>query len=163
MRVKPLLLMMMGLAAATSANAEWYATIEDDIFSGGKKGLLLGEVGPNYSIAFDCEEGSLTSALIEKGSDDGKTTFEAELVFKVDQNPAIKMSALYGRRNPSYLQVISSDADLSLKVLKQLQAAREKILVGVAFPEIDSKWSSTASVAGSTRETTRFLEACKLN
>ncbi|UIP34460.1 hypothetical protein [Stutzerimonas kunmingensis] len=163
MRVKPLLL-MMGLAMATTANANWLTKIDDDIFSDQKVGLLIGEIGPSHALAFDCSEGKLSAALLEEGEAPAQSSLlKAELLIKVDQNPPIKMRAVYANRNAKFNQVISYDRDLTLKVLKQIQAAQSKILVGTSFPEIDSKWSASASVAGSTRETTRFMEACKLN
>lgn len=155
---------LLGLALSTTASAGWLAKIEDDIFSDQQIGLLIGEIGPGHALVFDCSEGKLSAALLEEGEAPAQSSLlKAELLIKVDQNPPIKMSAVYANRNAKFNQVISYDRDLTLKVLKQIQAAQSKILVGTSFPEIDSKWSASASVAGSTRETTRFLEACKLN
>jgi hypothetical protein len=155
---------MMGLVLSGAVNADWYASIEDDIFSGGKKGVLVGEIGTSHALAFDCGENKLTAALIEEGKEENAgPRMDGELLVKVDQNPPVKMTATYGQRNPTFRQIISYDSDSALTVLKQIQAAQSQILVGVTFPATGSKWSATASVSGSTRETNRFLEACKLN
>lgn len=154
----------IGLVVAASANAEWYASIEDDIFSGGKKAIVLGDVGPGHSLAFDCAEGELTAALLEEGAwSETDSPLSAVLLIKVDDNAPIQFDARYGERNAKYKQIISLDRDTTLKALKEIQAAQHKILVGVKFVAIDSKWSGTAPVTGSTREVGRFLEACKLN
>ncbi|WP_313288368.1 hypothetical protein [Stutzerimonas nitrititolerans] len=163
-KVRVGLTVVLGLAVSATASAEWFAKIEDDIFTDGKKGVLIGDIGPSHALAFDCGEDKLTAALIEEGKEENAgPSMDGQLIIKVDQNPPIKMAATYGQRNPTFRQMISYDSDSTLKVLKQIQAAQSKILVGVTFPETGSKWSATASVSGSTRETTRFLEACKLN
>lgn len=155
---------MIGLVLSGAVNADWYASIEDDIFSGGKKAMLLGGVGPGHSLAFDCAEGELTAALLEEGAwTQSDSPLEATLLIKVDDNAPVQFNAGYGERNPKYRQVISHDRDTTLKALKEIQAAQDKILVGIKFVAMDSKWSGTAPVTGSTREVGRFLEACKLN
>ncbi|WP_226503503.1 hypothetical protein [Pseudomonas sp. MWU16-30317] len=154
---------LVALGLSTSVFAQWSTTIEDDIFSGGKKGMMLADIGARQAIAFDCDADNLTVSFITEGKwpADGRST-GWDLLIKVDQGKIHKFLAVSGQRNSDHLQYLASDKAEILAVVKEIKDAKSQILLGLQSKEYDSKWSGTVDTAGSTREANRFLTACKL-
>ncbi len=153
---------LVALGLSTSAFAQWSTTIEDDIFTGGKKGMMLSEIGGGQAIVFECDADTLTVSLITEGKwpEDGRST-SWDLLIKVDQGKIYKFLAMSGRRNSDHLKYQASDKPEITAVVKELKDAKSQVLIGLQSKEFDSKWSGTISTVGSTREADKFLTACK--
>jgi hypothetical protein len=145
-----------------AAQAQWDTKIEDDIFSGGKKAMLLGIISPNAFVVADCDSsGELSIAYSEKGEwSDGMALGQFRLLIKVDGGPIIETKAKAEERNSDYFQITSNDAEVVLEMINQIALAKRSILVGIEEPTFDMKHSATIGASGSTKATKRFLEAC---
>jgi hypothetical protein len=153
----------IGIAISTSANAGWYTTTQDDIFSGGKKAMMLGDISPAQSVAFDCDSENLSLALLQKEKwSEGRNSSAWKLLVKVDKGEIHRFTAQSAKRNSDYAQYVTFEKDEILKVLTDLREAKSVVQLGLQSDEFDSKWSGTVSAGGSTRETDKFLQACKL-
>jgi hypothetical protein len=136
---------------------------EDDIFSGGQKATLIGHVDPFHALVFDCDSERLTLSLIEKSKwQKGMELANYRLLVKVDQGAIHDFAAKGSQRNEQYSQVATADRDKILGLLREIRDAQAQIQIGMQIKETGSKWSGTSSVAGSTREADRFLQACNL-
>ena len=153
----------IGLSISVTASAEWYTTTQDDIFSGGKKAMMSGDISPALSVAFDCDSESLSLALLQKEKwPEGQDTSAWNLLIKVDKGEIHRFTAQSAKRNSDYTQYVTFEKNEILRVLTELRDAKSVVLLGLQSEELDSKWSGTISVGGSTRETEKFLQACKL-
>lgn len=154
---------LLGLAASSQAFAQWSTHTEDDIFSGGKKAMLWGDISQTQSVAFDCDSENLTLALLQKEKwSETRTSTSWNLLMKVDKGEIHRFKAVSLKRNDVYTQYVTIEKDEILKLLADLRNAKTPILLGLQSNEFDSKWSGTISPTGSTRETDKFLEACNL-
>ena len=163
MRLRTAVLTLTTLIFATQASAQWMAKVEDDIFSGGKKAVLIGEVDNFHAFVFDCDAERLTFALIGKNAKgDNAARAAASLIVKVDQGQIQRFAATTSQRNDTHWQALTSDREQILNILTQIRDAESGVQIGVQVPDIDFKWSGVASTAGSTKETDRFVAACKL-
>ena len=154
MRLRTAVLTLTTLIFATQASAQWMAKVEDDIFSGGKKAMLIGEVDNFHAFVFDCDA--------ESAKGDSAAKVAASLIVKVDQGQIQRFVATTSQRNDTHWQALTSDREQILNILTQIRDAESGIQIGVQVPDIDFKWSGVASPAGSTKETDRFVAACKL-
>lgn len=153
----------IGIAISTTASAGWYTTTQDDIFSGGKKAMMLGDISPAQSVAFDCDSENLSLALLQKEKwSEGRNSSAWKLLVKVDKGEIHRFTAQSAKRNSDYAQYVTFEKDEILKVLIDLREAKSVVQLGLQSDEFDSKWSGTVSAGGSTRETDKFLQACKL-
>ncbi|WP_226439723.1 hypothetical protein [Pseudomonas sp. MWU16-30316] len=153
----------IGLVVSSFANADWITTTQDDIFSGGKTAMLLGYISPFQSVALDCNSEGLSLALLQKEKwEVGRSSSAWNLLVKVDAGEVHKFTAYSGQRNTEYVQYITNDKEEILKVLADLRNAKARVLLGLQSDEYNAKWSGTAPVSGSTRETEKFMQACKL-
>ncbi len=150
------------MIAAGAAHAQWDTKIEDDIFSGGKKAMLLGIISPNSFVVADCDSsGELSIAYSEKGEwNAGMALGEFRLLIKVDSGSVMEAKAKAEERNSDYFQITSDDTDVVLEMIKQIALAKRSILVGIEEPSFDMKHSATIGASGSTKATKRFLDAC---
>lgn len=154
---------LLGLATSSPTLAEWSTTTQDDIFSGGKKAMMLGSISPAQAIAFDCDSEQLTLALLQKEKwADTRASTGWDLLVKVDKGEIHRFKAQSAQRNDAYVQFITYEKDEILKLLPELRNAKAPILLGLQSEEFDSKWSGTVPATGSTRETDKFLQACNL-
>lgn len=159
-----LLAVIAGVTLSTFASAGWLAAIQDDIFSGGKKAMLAGEVDNFHALIFDCTADSLALSIIEKSKwQDGMERITYRLLVKVDQGEVHDFAGVSSQRNDEYIQIATQDRDGILKLLGQVRDAQSQIQIGLKANEIDSKWSGIASVVGSTLQAERFMQACNLN
>ena len=151
--------------ASPIAHAQWVTNTEDDLFSGGKKAMMLGEVSSdNGAIVFDCTKEKLSAAYVEMDkSTESLSEVPMDLIMKVDGNTAVKLDATLSRRNVQSLQIQSDDADQLKTVLKQLQGAKSKVLVGVQTKDGGNQHSMSANVSGSTTAVNSFIKACEIN
>lgn len=154
---------VVGLTLSSLASAGWMTTTEDDIFSGGQKAMLLGDVDPFHALVFDCDSERLALSLIEKSKwKEGMGLANYRLLVKVDQGEIYDFAAKGSQRNEEFIQVATADRDKILGLLKEIRDAQTQIQIGLQIKETSSKWSGISSVAGSTREADRFLQACNL-
>lgn len=154
---------MCGFVMSSFANADWITTTQDDIFSGGKTAMMLGYISPFQSVAVDCNSDGLSLALLQKEKwQDGRPSSAWNLLVKVDGGEVHRFIASSGQRNTEYVQYITFEKDEIFKVLAELRNAKSQILLGLQSDEFNAKWSGTAPVSGSTRETDKFIQACKL-
>jgi len=154
---------VIGLTFSSLACAGWMTTTKDDIFSGGQTAMLIGEIDAYHALIFDCDSENLTLSLIEQSKwKEGMGRGNWRLLVKVDQSQIRDFAAQSSQRNEKYIQVATSDRDSILELLKEIRDANTNIQIGMQVKEADFKWSGTASPSGSTRETDRFLQACKL-
>ena len=124
--------------ASPIAHAQWVTNTEDDLFSGGKKAMMLGEVSSdNGAIVFDCTKEKLSAAYVEMDkSTESLSEVPMDLIMKVDQLKT---------------------------VLKQLQGAKSKVLVGVQTKDGGNQHSMSANVSGSTTAVNSFIKACEIS
>lgn len=154
---------VVAMTFSSLACAGWMTTTKDDIFSGGQTAMLIGEIDAYHALIFDCDSQNLTLSLIEQSKwKDGMDRGDWRLLVKVDQSQIRDFAAQSSQRNEKYIQVATSDRDSILELLKEIREANTNIQIGMQVKEVDFKWSGTASPSGSTRETDRFLQACKL-
>ncbi|MBK5553815.1 hypothetical protein JFU49_26560 [Pseudomonas sp. TH03] len=154
---------LVGITFSSIASAYWSATIQDDIFSGGKKAMLLGDISPGQTLAFDCDASDLSIALLQKSKwPEGRESSSWKLLIKVDQGEIHKFTAESSKRNEDYIQYSTNEREEILKVLSELRDAKSSVQLGIQSNEFESKWAGAMPVSGSTRETDRFMQACKL-
>ena len=154
---------LLGIAISSTASADWSTSTQDDIFSGGKKAMLFGNISPSQAVAFDCDSEGLTLALLQKEKwPEGMTSSVWKLLIKVDQGEIHRFTAENSKRNADYAQYATNEKGEILKVLADLRNAKSVVQLGLQSDAFDSKWSGTVSVGGSTRETDKFMQACKL-
>ncbi|RPE03097.1 hypothetical protein BBB56_06785 [Candidatus Pantoea deserta] len=153
---------MATLVISCSAQADWAAQVEDDIFSGGKQAMLLGTIADANGVTFDCTHDTLSMAYIEKGSLSSESSVPVTMIVKVDNNAPVRFEGAFSKRNEEYLQASTSVGDIK-KVLSQLKQAKSKMLVGLSFDAVNKKMSFTADVEGSTKAVNEFAKACELN
>ncbi|MGE9763917.1 hypothetical protein [Pseudomonas sp. PDM20] len=154
---------VVALTLSSAASAGWLTSTQDDIFSGGQKAMLIGEMDPFHALVFDCDSERLGMALIEKSKwQEGMERASYQLLVKVGQGTIHDFAAKGSQRNEEYVQIATSEREPLLLLLDEIRNAKGRIQVGLQNTDTDSKWSGIASSAGSTRETDRFLQACKL-
>lgn len=160
---KSLISVVLGLAVTSAANADWMTSVEDDIFSGGQKAMLMGNIDPYHALIFDCDSNGLSMNLLEKAKwESGMARASYRLLVRVDQGEVYDFAAKGSQRNDLFTQTSVLDKDEVLKLLGEIRDAQQQVQVGLQIKEIGAKWSGIASAAGSTRETDRFLNACNL-
>lgn len=86
-----------------------------------------------------------------------------DLIIKIDGNPANKLEASLSRRNAQAIEVGADDAEKITAVLKQLQNAKSKILVGVQTQDGGNQSSFSGNASGSTAATNSFIKACEIS
>lgn len=145
-------------------HAQWITNTEDDLFSGGKKAMMLGSLtSSSGAIIFDCTKDKLTASYVEEDkSSDGVPSLSMDLIIKVDGNAAKKLDASLSRRNAQSLQIKSDDSENITQLLKQLQGAQSKVLVGVQTKDGGNQSSFSADVSGSTAAVNSFIKACEI-
>lgn len=98
---------MAAVLASPIVHAQWVTNTEDDLFSGGKKAMMIGEVSSaNGAIIFDCTKDKLTAAYVEMDKTSESTAnIPMDLIMKVDGNGAVKFNATLSRRNVQVLKL----------------------------------------------------------
>lgn len=148
------------------AQASWKTVVENDIFSGGQKAELIGEIsGENQSVTFDCSKDNLTISQVEADRDTAvakKSTFQT--LIKVDDNSPVALNTTLVRRSPESIALISTEKEKIMTLLQQLQAqtSGKDFLIG----DIDSKGSHLSSGSGSVsfakKAVNKFITACNI-
>ena len=87
----------------------------------------------------------------------------AQWLTKVDDTPANKLEASLSRRNAQAVEVGTDDAEKITAVLKQLQNAKSKILVGIQTQDGGNQSSFSGNASGSTAATNSFIKACEIS
>ena len=169
-KLSALSLVALCVIFSANASAQWFAHVEDDIFSDtGKKATLISG-GNTGSLVFDCENNKLHFAFVEESPltfNDKYTGFSypVKLIIKVDDNQPFSFDAVRKRRNQhtreAGLVFEYSEKEDFLPVFEQFESAKSKILVGIDSGR-DSKYSRTIGATGSTAATKRFLKSCGL-
>lgn len=146
------------------AHAQWLTDTEDDLFSGGKKAMMIGTLTSSSSaIIFDCSKGKLSVAYVEEDkSSDFSADIPADLIIKIDGNTAIKLDASLSRRNAQAVQAKSDDLENITPLLKQIQSAKSKVLVGLQTKDGGNQSSFSGNVSGSTAAVDSFVKACEI-
>lgn len=146
------------------AHADWATRVDDDVFTGGHKAMMLGLLGStNNALVFDCSKNVLDIAYVEQDSStqdiDG---LPMDLVVKIDAAPVVKFDATLSRRNSTTIQAKSEDEGAITEVLKSLQTAKSKIIVGVQSKAGTNQQSLTGNIYGSTTSVNDFIKACEI-
>ncbi|HGV9181391.1 TPA: hypothetical protein ACNO4K_005226 [Salmonella enterica subsp. enterica serovar Newport] len=146
------------------AHAQWITNVEDDLFSGGQKAVMLGSLTSSGSaVIFDCSKGKLTASYVEEDKlTDDVPNLPMDLIIKIDGNAATKLDASLSRRNAQTLEITSDDSKSIIPLLKQLQNAKSKILVGVQTKDGGNQSSFSGNVSGSTSAVNSFVKACEI-
>ncbi|EGL8525977.1 hypothetical protein IRL25_002504 [Salmonella enterica] len=165
MKLKFIPFVIMLLASTAYADANWGTQVDDDVFSGGKTATMIGILLSGDAVFFECNGGDkITVSLVSKV--DNKISFDppvpADLFIKIDENKAVKLNALIKRRNSSFVGAESSDRNSILTLLKQLQSAKKKIIVGLSDKAGGVKNQYPGEVQNSTSSVSTFVEACKI-
>jgi hypothetical protein len=148
----------------TAAHANWTTSVEDDIFSGGKKATMLGLISSGSFVVADCVSGGeLSLGYAEKGAwVDGLERLNFRLLVKVDGETVREFAGKASQRNEQAWQVEADQADEVLSAIKAIGGARKQVLIGIQEPVTGTKFSGTVRSAGSTRAVKQFLDACGL-
>ncbi|UMB78180.1 hypothetical protein FXN80_07195 [Dickeya fangzhongdai] len=145
-------------------HAEWMTKVDDDVFSGGHKAVMMGSLGNSSSLViFDCTKGKASIAYAEADKTSNNPDFPADLIIKIDGNDPIKFDAMISRRNDKTIQVGSDDMDKVTQVLKLLKTAKSKFLVGIQTKDGGHQSSFSGGVSGSTNSVNSFASACELS
>lgn len=155
---------MAAVLASPIVHAQWVTNTEDDLFSGGKKAMMIGEVSSaNGAIIFDCTKDKLTAAYVEMDKTSESTAdIPMDLIMKVDGNGAVKFNATLSRRNVQSIEIATDDAEQLKTVLKQLKEAKSKALIGAQTKDGGNQMSFTANISGSTTAVNSFVKACEI-
>ncbi|OWF84500.1 hypothetical protein B4907_07685 [Yersinia kristensenii] len=143
------------------AYAQWGTVVDDDLFTG-VKSYLAGDLRGNSSaLLFDCTSNTLSISYIEKHTQkESDSVIPLNLIVKVDADEAQKMNAQSGMRNSNYMGITSDDKEKIIPILKSLQQAKNKFLVGVETKDGGHQYSNSGVVAGSTKAVDQFIKAC---
>lgn len=149
---------------APTAHARWVTNTDDDLFSGGKKAMMIGELASsNSAIIFDCTKSNIAMSYVEMDkSSESVADIPMDLVIKIDSGEAAKLDAILSRRNVQSVQISSADAEKIKVVLKQLQDAKSKFLMGVQTKDGGNQHSLSGNVSGSTAAVNSFVKACEI-
>lgn len=148
---------------SAAAFADWAVEIEDDVFTGGQKAMLIGAEHELNGVVVDCSKDELKVTYIERSETKNITEgLPVEMIFKVDQSSPIKFDAQTVVRNNDYFGIESDDSDNLKLFLSQLRNAKQKILIGIRYPHNDSKASFTLSASGSTASVSKLVKACEI-
>ncbi|EJQ0322605.1 hypothetical protein NZI90_003786 [Escherichia coli] len=161
------LIIIGSLLLSTPVFADWVVRVEDDAFSDEPYAMMLGSDDGKHGVAFECSSGSLSLSYIEQ-LDDVEIfrklgSLPADIAFRVDKNPTMKIQAVTEVRNNGFIGIKSDDVDTIKTLLTQLQQSKEKSLVGVRFPQIDQKFSFSIKPKGVTAAVQKFITTCKVN
>lgn len=151
------------LLVSTSVFADWATKVEDDAFSDSHTAMMFGAETELNGVAFDCSNEELSVSYVEQG-DTKKVTpgMPVDMVFKVDDNSAIKLKAHTTVRNNNYLGITSDAADELKILLAQLKQSKRRLLVGIKSSLNDQKMSFELSSSGSTLAVDKFIKACDI-
>lgn len=162
-------LFKIGIIAASlmvsTAHARWVTNTEDDLFSGGKQAMMIGEVSnPNSAIIFDCTKQKLSVAFVEMDKTSEVTSdIPMDLILKVDGNNAVKLDATLARRNVQSVQISANDADQIKTLLKQIKDAKSKIQIGAQTKDGGNQMSSSGNASSSTAAVNSLVSACEIS
>lgn len=162
--VLPCLLLLVPAIAL----AQWITKAEEDIFTGGKKAIMVATIGDYNSttgIVFDCTKNGLSLAYVEKSSDPLKKAnadIPFDMIVKIDAGEIRKTNAVAKQRNDQSIQIISTERDLIIQVLKEASKAKSKMIVGISNDAI-GQHSVTATVNGSSKAISKFTSACEID
>ncbi|MFH3346653.1 hypothetical protein [Klebsiella aerogenes] len=153
------------LLTSFTAQAQWLTTVDDDLFSGGKKAMMIGSLSSSDSaLIFDCTKTKISVAYVETDkSTESLPTMSMDLIVKVDGNPINKFKASLARRNAQAIEIKSDDTEMITTLLKQLQNAKSKVLVGVQTPDGGNQSSFSGNASGSTVAANSFVKACEIS
>lgn len=158
--------LLAALLATTSfaASAQWYTTVEDDVFSGGKKATMFATINGdiNQAITFECTKEALSFAYIEKSPNLGKVKVSIDTVVKVDSGEVIKFQTQTEPRNADYSEASTGEREPIINILKQSAVAKKKLLIGLSVPAAGVKQSFTVEIAGSSAAVKKFMTACEI-
>lgn len=162
--MKKTLLAVLLATLSFTASAQWYTTVDDDVFSGGKKATMFATINGdiNQAIAFECTKEALSFAYIEKSPDLGKVKALIDTLVKVDSGEVIKFQTQTGPRNADYSESSTDEREPIISILKQSAEAKKKLLIGLSVPATGVKQSFTVDIAGSSAAVKKFMAACEI-
>jgi hypothetical protein len=123
------------------ALASWSTTVEDDLFSGGQKAMMIGDINQSMYIVLDCKKDFATITVIEKG--EWSAEYEGHTVrglLKVDSNPSYDFQAVIVKRNSEYFGYEFNNVQIVAAMAKEIKESRSKITVGLEDSAIDFQW-----------------------
>ncbi|MGE9553867.1 hypothetical protein ACQPT2_22365 [Erwinia amylovora] len=154
------------LASVTGiAHAQWSTSVDDDIFSGGKKATMIATIG-SYSdssaLIFECTKSALSFAYVERFNQPEKVSHNpVDMFVKIDSGDIKKLESSFEERNDKYIQAGVDDKDAITQILKEASKAKSKIIVGISNDAIGQN-SVTANVSGSSKAVNQFATACEI-
>lgn len=149
---------------ASTAHARWATNTEDDLFSGGKQAMMIGELSSqNSAIIFDCTKQNLKVSYVEMDKTSEVTSdIPMDLILKVDSNNPVKLDATLTRRNVQSVQISANDDEQIKTLLKQIKDAKSKIQIGVQTKDGGNQISLSGNASGSTTAVSSFASACEI-
>lgn len=159
----PSIFLSLAVFSAT-AHAAWFTQVDDDVFTGGKSAMFVGSFSnSDVGLAFDCTSEALSMSYVMQWKTPQELSgIETKLVVKVDGNQPQTFSGAFDIRNDSAVAITVEDREAVLKVLKQIQAAKSKILIGYAIPSTGFKVSFSGNALNSTSAANSFIKACNI-
>lgn len=148
-----------------AAHAQWATSVDDDIFSGGKKATMVASIGDyndSSALIFDCTKNELSFAYIERSNQPEKAShLPVDMFVKIDSGEIKKMKSSFEERNDKYIQAGVDDKDVITQILKEAVKAKSKMIVGISS-DVIGQHSVSANVAGSSKAVTQFATACEI-
>lgn len=145
--------------------ADWFVKTQDDIFTGKKNAMLIGDFYPgDQMLVFECQGKDLTINYLEPYKEK-VSPVSFKMLFKVDDNQIYEFEGELSNRNDKYVQVSTYMYDKTKfkNLLNELLKAKRQIIVGVkANNSSGFQQSLTANVRGSTKSVHEFAKVCGL-
>ena len=154
------------LASALLLNvsfADWFVETQDDIFTGKKNAILIGDFYPSdQALAFECQGKDLIISYLEPYQEKVSPVL-FKMLFKIDDNQIYEFEGELSNRNNKYVQVSSYmyDKEKFKHLLNELLNAKTKMVIGVKASNASGfQQSLTANVRGSTKAVREFGKIC---
>ncbi|EJI7048645.1 hypothetical protein H5U42_14205 [Escherichia coli] len=163
--MKKWLFCLVGIILSFPAAADWYTGVQDDAFNEQKTATLF-EIRshPRFGIAFDCNSEGLSVSVVERSvkTDSITTELPIDLIFRIDNYPAVKMTGAFVRRNENLYGYKSYDANSIKELLSYLRKANDRILAGAKPSDKERGISFDVTPVGSTLGVNKFIKACNI-
>lgn len=142
--------------------ADWFVETQDDIFSGKKNAMLIGDLqADDRALLFECD-GKLLSLHYLEPFDSNMPNISFKMLFKIDENNIHEFEGDISQRNNKITQITAYVPNYNVKViLNELANAKNKIIVGIAGNA--GQISLTGNVRGSTKAVQEFAKICEID
>ncbi|EFE8230341.1 hypothetical protein LZX86_000059 [Escherichia coli] len=162
--MKKWLFCLVGVILSFPAAAEWYAGVQEDAFNEQKTAMLVELDNGRFGVVFDCNSDGLFVSVVEKSKKTESVTKElpVDLIFRIDNHPAVKMTGVFTRRNENLYGYRSDDVSSIKELLSYLRKANDRILAGAKFSDEKRGISFDITPIGSTSGVNKFIKACNI-